>query len=190
MLVGHSFGGMISLAYAGTYPDRVSRLAVLDGAFLPDAALAPIEARMAAWTAQLDRIARSKTRRFGSVAEAAERMAAHNKRLTADQALHLARHAVRPNEDGTFSWKYDPYQTVQAPTRLSRDDYTALWSRISCPLLLLSAAESFIPDPGKAGLVGYFQRVDHQVIADAGHWLQHDRPAEVLAALRSFLDVR
>ena len=41
-IVGHSLGGMISLAYAGTYPDRISRLAVLDGAFLSRAQSAPI----------------------------------------------------------------------------------------------------------------------------------------------------
>jgi pimeloyl-ACP methyl ester carboxylesterase len=145
---------------------------------------------MAQWIAQLDRVSQSKIRRFVDVTEAAERMAAHNKRLGTEQALHLARHAVRPNDDGSFSWKYDPYQRVEAPYRLSRDDYTALWSRISCPVLLLSAGESFIPDPGKAGLLKHFKQAEHRIIAGTGHWLQHDAPEEVLVALRAFLDAR
>jgi pimeloyl-ACP methyl ester carboxylesterase len=188
ILVGHSFGGMISLACAGTFPDRVSRLAILDGAFLPGPPV-PIDVQMAKWIGQLDGISRSKIRRFRDVAEAAERMAAHNKRLSAEQALHLARHAVRPNADGSLSWKYDPYQRVEAPYRLSRDDYTTLWSRITCPVLLLSASESFIPDSEKAGRLKYFNQAEHRIIAGAGHWLHHDKPEEVLAALRPFLGI-
>jgi pimeloyl-ACP methyl ester carboxylesterase len=189
VLVGHSFGGMISLAYAGTFPERVSRLVILDGIFLPGRS-SPIEAQMAQWIAQLDKIPQSKVRRLRDVAEAAERMAAHNRRLSAEQALHLARHAVRANADGTLSWKYDPYVSVTAPYRLSREHYTALWSRISCPVLFLSASESFIPDPGKTGLLQYFKQAEHRRIAGAGHWLQHDAFDEVLAALRAFLAVR
>jgi pimeloyl-ACP methyl ester carboxylesterase len=189
VLVGHSFGGMIALAFAGTFPERVSRLAVLDGAFLPTAPSAPIDVRMAQWVAQLDKVSRSQGRRFRNLDEAAERMTAHNRRLTSEQALHLARHAVRPNADGTLSWKYDPYQQVRAPYRLSGDDYTALWSRITCPILLLCGSESFIPDPGKAGILGHFQQADQTIIAGAGHWLHHDQPEAVLAALRSFLGV-
>jgi pimeloyl-ACP methyl ester carboxylesterase len=189
VLVGHSFGGMIALAFAGTFPDRVSRLAVLDGAFLPGEPAAAIDIRMAQWIAQLDKLSRPRARRFRSVTEAAERMSAHNRRLSSEQALHLARHAVRPNADGTLSWKYDPYQQARAPYRLSADDYTGLWSRIACPILLLCGSESFIPDPGKAGLLGHFKQADQKIIAGAGHWLHHDQPEEVLAALRSFLDV-
>jgi pimeloyl-ACP methyl ester carboxylesterase len=189
IMVGHSFGGMISLAYAGTFPDRVSRLAILDGVFLSGRS-SPIEERIAKWIGQLNRVSQSTIRRFRDVAEAAERMAAHNKRLSAEQALHLARHAVRPNADGSFSWKYDPYQRVEAPYRLSHDDYTALWSRISCPVLLLSASESFLPDAGKAGLLKHFKQVEHRIIAGTGHWLHHDAPEEVLATLRAFLDAR
>ena len=33
-IVGHSMGGMVALTYTGTYPEKVSRLGVLDGAFL------------------------------------------------------------------------------------------------------------------------------------------------------------
>jgi pimeloyl-ACP methyl ester carboxylesterase len=189
VLVGHSFGGMIALAFAGTYPDRVSRLAVLDGAFLPTVPSASIDARMAEWIAQLDKVSTSQPRRFRTVEEAAERMSAHNSRLTSEQALHLARHAVRQNADGSFSWKYDPYQQARAPYRLSRDDYTALWSRITCPILLLCGIESFIPDPGKAGILSHFKQADQEIIAGAGHWLHHDEPRDVLAALRLFLDV-
>jgi pimeloyl-ACP methyl ester carboxylesterase len=188
VLVGHSFGGMIALAFAGAFPERVSRLAVLDGAFLPSAPSA-IDERMAQWVAQLDKVSTSQPRRYRTVEEAAERMSAHNKRLTSEQALHLARHSVRPNGDGSFSWKYDPYQRVRAPYRLSGDDYTALWSRITCPILLLCGSESFIPDPGKAGILRHFKQADQKIVAGAGHWLHHDQPEDILAALRSFLDV-
>ena len=189
-IVAHSFGGMIALAYAGTYPDRVSRLAVLDGAFLPDAPSASIDAQMAKWVAQLDKISRSKARRYRTVAEAAERMSAHNSRLTSAQALHLASHAVRENADGTYSWKYDPYQRVRAPYRLSPENYVALWSRITSPTLLLCGGESFIPDPKAARIMACFKQAELKVIAGAGHWLHHDKPDDVLAALRLFLGVR
>ena len=62
-IVGHSLGGMISLAYAGTYPDRVSRLAVLDGAFLSGSRRTPIHEQMSRWIDQLDRISRARTQR-------------------------------------------------------------------------------------------------------------------------------
>ncbi len=187
VLVGHSFGGMIAMAFAGTFPERVSRLAVLDGAFLPGTS-ASIDVQMAQWIGQIDKVSRTIPRRFPSVENAAERMAAHNKRLTPEQALHLARHAVKSNADGTFSWKYDPYQTVRAPYRLSQDDYIALWSRIACPTLVLCAGDSFIPDVEKAGIFKHFKHATQQMIADAGHWLHHDKPDAVIAALRAFLD--
>lgn len=186
VLVGHSFGGMIAMAFTGTFPERVSRLAVLDGAFLPGHATS-IDVQMAKWIGQIDKIAQSQPRRFPSIEDAAARMAAHNKRLSAEQALHLARHAVRLNEDGTFSWKYDPYQTVRAPYRLSQDDYIALWSRIACPTLLLCAGDSFIADADRAGILKHFKHAEQRMVADAGHWLQHDKPDEVIAALRGFL---
>lgn len=188
-IVGHSFGGMISLAFAGTYPERVSRLVILDGAFLPPEPSTAINVQMAGWVAQLDKISKSKARHYRTIAEAAERMSAHNRRLTAEQAQHLAGHAVKRTADGTYIWKYDPYQRARAPYRLLRSDYVALWSRITCPTLLLCGGESSIPDPAKAGILSHFKQADQKIVAGAGHWLQHDKPDEVLVALRLFLDV-
>ncbi|ETR76951.1 alpha/beta hydrolase [Afipia sp. P52-10] len=189
VVVGHSFGGMISLAFAGTYPERVSRLAILDGAFLPPEPSATIDVQMADWIAQLDRISTLRARRYRTIAEAAERMSAHNKRLTSEQALHLATYAVRQQADGTYVWKYDPYQRARAPYRLRREDYIGLWSRITAPTLFLCGGESSIPDPEKSGILRHFQRAQQKVFAGAAHWVQHDRLDEVSAALRSFLGI-
>src|SRR6202521_572811 len=190
VLVCHSMGGMIGLIYAGAYPDGVSRLVVLDGVtVLPGRRVSPIHERINKWVTQLDDIAFRKVRRYESIEAAAERMRAHNKRLTADQALHLARHGLKRNPDGSFSWKFDDYQQVRAPYRLSPEEYIELWSRISCPTLLLRGDESALPNPDNAGVLGYFKQARFVTIAKAGHWLHHDRLDEVLAELRVFLEV-
>lgn len=186
-IVGHSLGGMISLAYSGTYPERVSRLAVLDGAFLSGARGTPIHEQMSRWIGQLDRISQHEASAFRTIEEAAQRLSARNKKLTAGQALHLARHGVRQDADGLYRWKFDHYQRARAPYRLSPRDYIALWSRITCPTLLMWGDESFLPDPEAAGLLAHFKSAELQKIAGAGHWLHHDRLDLVLASLRRFL---
>lgn len=188
-IVGHSFGGMISLAYTGTYPERVSRLAILDGAFLPPEPSSSIDGQMKRWAGQLDKISKSKARRYRTIAEAAERMVAHNTRLTPEQALHLATHAVKQEPDGSYIWKYDPYQRARAPYRLTRDDYIGLWSRIACPTLFICGGESSIPDPQRAGILRHFKHAEQRVLAGAAHWVQHDKLDEVLAELRAFLQL-
>jgi len=189
-IVGHSMGGMIGLMYAGAYPDRASRLAVLDGVtVLPGRHQSPIHERINKWVAQLDDIAGRKPWRYKSVEAAAERMLANNKRLTTSQALYLAEHGLRRNSDGSFSWKVDDYLRARAPYRLSPEDHIELWSRITCPTLLLRGDESTLPDPGKAGVLGHFKQARFISIANAGHWLHHDRLDEVLAELRPFLAI-
>ena len=79
-----------------------------------------------------------------------------------------------------------PEKVTQAH-RLWPDDYIALWSRINCPTLLLNAGESFLAGARSAGLERYFPQARVETIAGAGHWLQHDKPQEVLDEIRRFL---
>jgi pimeloyl-ACP methyl ester carboxylesterase len=190
IIVGHSMGGMIGLMFAGTYPDRMSRLAVLDGVtVLPGSPQTPIHERIMEWVVQLDKVTEQKTPGYRTIAEAAERMSAHNKRLTPEQALHLASHGVKQNADGGYNWKFDEYQKARAPYRLSPGDHIALWSRITCPTLLLRGSESFLPDPEAAGVLAHFKQAHSVTIAGAGHWLHHDKLEAVLGVLRPFFGV-
>lgn len=188
-IVGHSMGGMVSLTYAGAFPEKVSRLAVLDGVTnFPARKVKPIEARIADWVGDLDKTAQRKTQRYASVADGADRMLGRNARLTREQAMHLATHALKRDADGGYTWKFDPYLRARAPYRLSLQDNIALWSRIACPTLLVAGGESFLPDPETAGVLGHFRRAELVKIEGAGHWVQHDRPAEIIDALETFLE--
>jgi len=187
-IVGHSMGGMVGLVYAGTFPELVSALVVLDGlTVLPDTKSEPAHERIAKWVGQLDQLEDRKPRRYRSLEEAAAQMRAHNKCLPAELALHLATFGVRRNTDETYSWKFDPYQRARAPHRLSPEDHVSLWGRITCPVLLLSAAESFLQSAQTAAVVKYFQNARSETISGAGHWLHHDKPEEVLRSISTFL---
>jgi pimeloyl-ACP methyl ester carboxylesterase len=189
-IVGHSMGGMVGLIYAGTFPDQVSALVVLDGVtVLPNAKSAPVHERIAKWASQLGKLEDREPRRYRTIEEAAAQMRAKNTRLSPELAQHLAAFGVRQNKDGTYGWKFDPYQRAMAPHRLSPDDHVSLWSRIICPTLLLHAEESFLESPGAAGLTNYFQQARAETIAGAGHWLHHEKPDEVLRSIRTFLGV-
>ncbi|MBR1199625.1 alpha/beta hydrolase [Bradyrhizobium sp. AUGA SZCCT0240] len=187
-IVGHSMGGMVSLTYAGAFPERVSKLVVLDGVTnFPARRPKPADVRITDWAGDLDKLAQRKIHRYPTVADGADRIVGRNPRLTREQALHLATHGMKRNDDGSFSWKYDPYLRARAPYRLSLEDNIGLWSRIACPTLLVAASESFLPDPEKAGVMSHFRHAELAKIAGAGHWLQHDRPDEVLGLIQRFL---
>ena len=187
-IVGHSMGGMVGLIYAGTFPDEVSALVVLDGVtVLPNAKRMTAHERIAKWVDQLNKLEDREPRCYRTIEEAAAQMRAHNARLPPELAQHLASHGVRRNEDDTYSWKFDPYQRAMAPHRLSPDDHVSLWSRITCPTLLLCAEESFLESSKIAELAGHFRQARAETISGAGHWLHHDKPDEVLNAVRSFL---
>jgi len=152
---------------------------------LPNARTAPAHERIAKWIGQLGKLEDREPRRYRTIEEAAAQMRARNTRLPPELAQHLAAFGVRRNNDDTYSWKFDPYQRAMAPHRLSPEDHVSLWSRITCPTLLLHAAESFLE--GRENLAGYFQNARSKTISGAGHWLHHERPDEVLRAIRTFL---
>src|SRR5437868_1863091 len=118
-IVGHSMGGMVGLIYAGTFPDQVSALVVLDGVtVLPSAKRMSTHERITKWVGQLDKLEDREPRRYRTIEEAAAQMRASNTRLPSELARHLAAFGVRQNKDDTYSWKFDPHQRAMAPHRL------------------------------------------------------------------------
>lgn len=189
-IVAHSLGGNIALRYAGTYPQNVSHLAVIEGLALPPYIAArgkSLDERFRDWIEERRQLSARMPRRYASIDKALDRMREENDRLSAEQARHLTEHGVKQNEDGTFSWKFDNYVRSFAPFDATDDDLAQLWAKIACPLLLVHGSESWAPDPSTDGTLDQFRNGRLEMLEDAGHWVHHDRPDAVLSLLTDFL---
>jgi pimeloyl-ACP methyl ester carboxylesterase len=191
-IVAHSLGGNIALRYTGLYPQNVRRVAAIEGlgpspTILAELAKKPSDERMRAWIDEVRMLAARTPRKYRTIAEAFQRMKEENKHLSEAQAMHLTRHGVRQNEDGTYSWKFDNYVRAWPPHEWPREDISLLWSRIECPTLLFYGSESWASNPAKDGRAAYFKNARVEVIEGAGHWVHHDRLEEFLEKVEVFL---
>jgi pimeloyl-ACP methyl ester carboxylesterase len=189
-IVGHSFGGNISARYTAAFPDRVRRLALVDGigpspSVFEDWARTGSVVRSRDWIERRRAAGARAPRRFATVEEAVARFAGANAHLTAEQAAHLARHGLRRFDDG-YSWKSDPLAGVFPP-----EDFTAetpaVWEAIACPTLLFWGAKSWTTNPATDGRGARFQDQRTVVYEDAGHWLHHEKLDDFVAELSGFL---
>ena len=110
-----------------------------------------------------------------------------NKHLSPEQAHHLTQQGVNQNEDGTYSWKFDNYVRVWPPYDMSTPEIERLWTRITCPTLLVYGKESWASNPAEDGRAKHFQNARVLAVDKAGHWVHHDQLDLFIAAVREFL---
>lgn len=193
-LVGHSLGGNVTTRTAALYPERVRQLVCIEGLGPSPKAEASLAAkgivkRLHDWVEEQNQLAARTPRAYATMEDALARMQAENKHLSPGQALHLTRHGLRQNADGTFGWKFDPYLRSWSPADLARDEIRTLWQAIACPTLLVYGRESWASNPAEDGRAATFRNARVAMVEGAGHWVHHDRLDAFMAALKSFLSV-
>jgi len=191
-IVAHSLGGNIALRYAGVYPEKVNALVSIEGLGPSPKALAErarqtIDERMRKWIDLQQNLAGRLPRRYASIEDAFRRMQAANKHLSPEQARHLTQHGVNQNEDGTFSWKFDNYVRVWPPYDMQVEEVQQLWSRITCPTLLVYGKESWASNPQEDGRARHFQNARVVSFEGAAHWVHHDQLDAFIETVTEFL---
>ena len=140
------------------------------------------------WIDTLRKLSARVPRRYPSLEEAFQRMRTENPHLTAEQARHLTIHGANQNEDGTYSWKFDNYVRSFPPTGIPIEESWSLFSRITCPTLLVRGLESWASDPIADGRTKQFDcPLSVEAFADAGHWVHHDQLDLFVEKVRDFL---
>jgi pimeloyl-ACP methyl ester carboxylesterase len=186
-IVAHSLGGIVALQYAGAFPDEVTRLVSIEGFGQPPQVAVPSPPdRLRNWIQRGREMSGRVPRRYGSVEEAFERMQEANPHLSPEQARHLTIHGTNQNEDGSYSWKFDSYVYLHAPSEFAGEDVGSIWAEIACPVLLISGAESWASQSG-VGLLGGLSDARHEVVPNAGHWVHHDQLDVVTKLVEAFL---
>jgi pimeloyl-ACP methyl ester carboxylesterase len=191
-IVAHSYGGNIALRYTGTYPENVRKLVAIEGLgpspkMLSERLAKPIAGRLRDWIEAKRALAGRLPHRYATLDEAFKRMKDANHHLSDEQARHLTVHGVSQNEDGTYSWKFDPYMRVFPPFDLPQPETESLWSAITCPTLLMYGADSWASNPEKDGRAKAFKNARVVMFEKAGHWLHHDQFDRFVGELKAFL---
>lgn len=189
-IIAHSMGGNIAMRYTGLYPETVAKLVSIEGlGFGPSSERMKMSLaeKMTTWVDDCRKLAARTHHKYTSIDDAVTRMKEANKRLSDEQARHLTVHAIAQNEDGTYSWKYDPYVRPFAPYDMAPADVHGLWARITCPTLILWGTESWHTDPVADGRAAHFRNARVVRFEGAGHWLHHDQFERFMEVVEGFL---
>lgn len=187
-VIAHSLGGSVALRYAGTYPENIDKMVVIEGTGGPSWLYqeVPVHERIQSFVDSTRGSAGRTPRRYATLEEAFERMRTENKHLSEAQARHLTVHGSNQNEDGTYSWKFDNQTHVMAPFDLTLAQTQQLWSRINAPLLLISGSESEFGRHQPGDPAEHFNNARSVWFDHAGHWVQHDQLDRFVGEVRGF----
>jgi pimeloyl-ACP methyl ester carboxylesterase len=181
-LVALSLGGRVAIQFAASYPERVTRLVVVDiGPDIAPAGRVRVGGMMAA-----------APERFDTIEDVLAYQRANNPRYAEALLRERARHGVRPLPDGGFTWKYD--RALREMVRAGRwgdpIDLWPAWRSLACPTLLVRGAESDILTADTAAKMVESQPNARLVeVSDAGHTVPGDQPEAFVTLLRDFLNV-
>jgi pimeloyl-ACP methyl ester carboxylesterase len=189
-MVGHSMGGSVAAYFAGVYPAKIERLALLEGLGPPDGEWSSWPDRLSAWIAAWKRQRdRGGSKRYASIDEAAARLRTTDPKLAEPLARRLAEVSTVRGDDCRYVFKHDPLHLTPAPYLFMVDGAMALWQRITCPTLLVDAEQSeFRYSPAEAiRRRSAFANARHVELADAGHMMQRHQPELLTMLLDEFL---
>jgi pimeloyl-ACP methyl ester carboxylesterase len=190
-LVGMSLGGVVALTAASLAPGRVASTTVID--------IGPETFRMMRrHLAQQDDAGGGAGQLVGFLAEADEpatleehvaRAVRFNPRRDPELLRASLLHNLRPGLDGRLTWKYDRRQLApqNAVAGGFEDPFDTLGD-VRSPVLVVRGGQS--PMLSAAGAEELTDRLDNArwvEVADAGHSVQGDNPAQLVSVLREHL---
>lgn len=179
LVVGMSLGGLTALRIAATEPALVPELALVD--VTPSAP----ERHNEMTKAQMGTVALVRENRtfpsFQAMLDVTIAAAPHRDRNSLRRGVF---HNSKQLDDGTWTWRYDSFR--------KGDGFDGLWDdvpAVTMPTTLIRGANSFFVNDEDAEQFAEtapgFRRT--HVVADAGHSVQGDQPAALVAILRDIL---
>ena len=188
-IIGHSLGGIVSMVYTGTFPEKVKKLVSIEGLGPPPNhhIYAPASQRMRHWVEGIRKTEKREPHSYPDLDAAVNRMKDANPHLSDEVARHLTLHGTNWNSDGSLIWKFDNFARPFPPFGQNQEDMREMFGQISCPVLLFWGMESWAQDPEKDGRASAIKNHKLIKVPNAGHWVHHDQLEIFLTETKKFL---
>lgn len=186
-LIGHSRGAGISSLCAGTFPNRIERLVLIEGGIpLPmEAAEAP--ENLAAHITVTQKLAGTKGTQFNTWDEAIAARADGFTKVSTSAAEILATRSLLPDGQ-SFRWHADARLKAPSSMKLTHDEVDAFLNRITAPTLLIEATEGIIRKmPFAERHIAHIAPLTRAVLPGGHHLHMEEAAAECGALIEDFL---
>ncbi|SHE90635.1 Pimeloyl-ACP methyl ester carboxylesterase [Microbulbifer donghaiensis] len=142
-LLAHSRGAVAAMITAGAFPDRIERLALIDGLVPPPAEDAEAPEILARAIAQRARYGARKPRHFASFEEAVEARKNGMFPLSDSAARALTERGTVSTGDGV-TWSNDPRLMATSTAKLNGAQVKAFLGRATMPIRLVLAEDGIV----------------------------------------------
>lgn len=186
LLVGHSMGGTIVNLFTGAFPDRVTRLALLEGAGPPDNGHEVAPDCMRRWIEEVRGFRARPPRRMATRDDALQRLVGNHPRVGEDVLRQRLDALSRKLPDGGVAWKADPLHATHSPVPFFAAGWSAFARRVTCPVLFVSGGPLGWHPADEEARVGSFATLRRAEIPDAGHMMHWTEPAKLTRLLLQF----
>lgn len=140
-LIGHSMGGAVATLVAGALPDKIERLALLEGSGPPAHPAKVALRRSQNWLSDLRRF--GKGPKFFESREGMEsRLVALYPEFEPELLSRFVQQAVLHEEGKGWRWRYDPMHRCTNPSPFQQEIYTAFAGAYPGPVLQIYGEQS------------------------------------------------
>jgi pimeloyl-ACP methyl ester carboxylesterase len=188
VLIGHSMGGGIATLFAGSWPDAVEKLVLLEGLGPPEEDYEEGPERIRRWLRELRNTESRAARTFETIEQVAGRLGKLWSTLSSEQTLELARWMSCPAEGGGLRWSYDPMHRTRTPMIFRPQRWAPFLRAITCPTLTVTGGQSWYRWPDLEGRRANLVNRTHCHIENGSHMLHLDSAEVVGSAILRHID--
>lgn len=187
--LGHSMGASISLLWAGTFPQRVEHLIVLEGLGPLTADASQVPTRLAEALLARRTLEAKPPRVMGSLEEAVTRMKRARMSMR-DADLHtLAQRGTRETPQG-LEFSHDTRLQGSSMLRLTQEQVDAFFSRIQAPTLVIKAQDGWPVSEEFAQERLNAMGTPQTATIPGGHHAHMEHPQAALDVILPFLGIK
>lgn len=137
-LLGHSLGGIISVLLAGALPERIERLALIDGVLPMTGDAAGVAQRLGLALREQMGLVQKRKSIFPNMDLAVQARMRGKVGVSQEAAELLALRGLVPVPGG-YSWRSDSRLTLSSPVRLTEEQAFSCVNAVACPARLIVA---------------------------------------------------
>lgn len=184
-VVGHSMGGGVATMFAGSRPEKVAKLVVIEGVGpMNDPPELAVD-RCRKWLNDRRKIVREP--RSLDRESALTRLRATHPRLPEELLRTRLDKLLVTRADGAMTWAWDPLHRSVSPTPFNSTAFGSFLRAIECPVLFIDGGPLGWHPPDEADRLACIRRLETATFPDAGHMMHWTAPDAVAQAILAFL---